>query len=84
VALLPWLLLHAYTAAATYAKARVGLGQLTSEGSKWKLTSEGSKNKNELKFCLGPRLRCSKAGEANVLNKTKNKKTKKPKNQRTK
>ena len=81
------LVLHAYAAAATYAKARVGLGQLTSEGSKWKLTSEGSKNKNELKFCLGPRLRCSKAGEANVLNKTKNKKTnktKEPKNQITK
>jgi hypothetical protein len=40
LALLPWLLLHAYAAAATYAKARVGLGQLTSEGSKWKLTSD--------------------------------------------
>jgi hypothetical protein len=34
------LVLHAYAAAATYAKARVGLGQLTSEGSKWKLTSD--------------------------------------------
>jgi hypothetical protein len=40
VALLPWLLLHAYAAAATYAKARVGLGQLKTEGSKWKLTSD--------------------------------------------
>jgi hypothetical protein len=34
------LVLHAYAAAATYAKARVGLGQVTSEGSKWKLTSD--------------------------------------------
>jgi hypothetical protein len=33
------------------AKARVGLGQLKTEGSKWKLTSEGSKNKNEMNFC---------------------------------
>jgi hypothetical protein len=40
VALLPWLLLHAYAAAATYAKARVGLGQLKTEGSKWKLKSD--------------------------------------------
>jgi hypothetical protein len=43
----------------------LGLGQLKSEGSKWKLTSEGSggskwrleakaKNKNEMNFCLGP------------------------------
>jgi len=42
---LPWLLLHAYAAAATYAKARVGLGQLKSGGSKWKLTSEGRGSK---------------------------------------
>jgi hypothetical protein len=53
------------------AKARVGLGQLKSEGSKWKLKSEGSggskwrleakaTNKNEMKSKWRPEAKANK------------------------
>jgi hypothetical protein len=38
----------------------LGLGQLTSEGSKWKLTSEGSQNKNEMKSKWRPEAKANK------------------------
>src|SRR6202789_4751563 len=38
------LVLHAYAAAATYAKARLGLGQVTSGGSKCSKSNKNKKN----------------------------------------